>query len=461
MKLSGYMGLQRGVRLYALDADPPLPTTSNLRWATQEGELDEPSQGDAITYALEATTDAGRPVTYTIKDGSLPDGLTLARNGTISGTIAAAEGFFYFTVTATDGISSADRSFSFSVIAPPEWFTDAGTVGAFAQGETFQRSLIALSPRRLSYAFASSTLPDTIAMETVEETALADFYRDYADLQGYVTTQVGAPTWITPKGSLGVLDNGAAVVFDIQAAGAQGEAIVNYGVVSTGRRILPAGAVLTTANGIGQISGFAGLHVIDAGDTVVTNAPTWTTPAGSLGTVNTGDAVSYLIQANGYQGQAIVDYSITSSGTRVLPVGVTISTANGVCQIAGPASLHDAFANEPFVAITPAPTWTTPAGDLGSSLNGATQTVALAASPPPGATTSFTLLSGALPGGMVLTDVDPVAGTAQISGKIDANPTTAGNTLTVARTFTFVIRVVSSNGSYSDREFSYTINVTA
>ena len=46
-------------------------------------------------------TGGANPTTYTVTSGSLPTGLTLASNGTVSGTPSAA-GTFNFTITATD-----------------------------------------------------------------------------------------------------------------------------------------------------------------------------------------------------------------------------------------------------------------------------------------------------------------------------------------------------------------------
>ncbi len=61
------------------------------------------------------------PVTYTVSGGALPDGLTLATNGVISGTPTTQAGSpFSFTVLVTDNIGrTATKSFTLTVNAAP------------------------------------------------------------------------------------------------------------------------------------------------------------------------------------------------------------------------------------------------------------------------------------------------------------------------------------------------------
>ena len=62
--------------------------------------------GDPYSYALTATGDA--PITWTISSGTLPNGLTLAENGNITG-IPTVAGKYTFTVKASNG-SMADAT---------------------------------------------------------------------------------------------------------------------------------------------------------------------------------------------------------------------------------------------------------------------------------------------------------------------------------------------------------------
>ena len=86
-------------------------------------------QGDvnpSLTTA--AATDAdGQTVTHTISSGSLPPGLSMATNGTISGTVGtiSSNTNYTFTVNATDGVNAVTRQFVISG-TPPQFMTATG-----------------------------------------------------------------------------------------------------------------------------------------------------------------------------------------------------------------------------------------------------------------------------------------------------------------------------------------------
>ncbi|MCU0116598.1 Ig domain-containing protein, partial [Curtobacterium flaccumfaciens] len=91
-----------------------------------------PARGTAYGQALSASGGTA-PYTYTLASGTLPAGLTLASNGTLSGT-ATVEGSFNFTVTATDaGSFTGDNAYSLTVAGPnlvlPASSLPAGTAG--------------------------------------------------------------------------------------------------------------------------------------------------------------------------------------------------------------------------------------------------------------------------------------------------------------------------------------------
>ena len=76
-------------------------------------------------FSSVAATDAdGQAVTHTIASGTLPNNLTLATNGTWTGTpdAVATQTTYTFTVHATDGTNAVNRQFSF-IINPPNIIT--------------------------------------------------------------------------------------------------------------------------------------------------------------------------------------------------------------------------------------------------------------------------------------------------------------------------------------------------
>ena len=98
--------------------------------------------GSAYTQAVTASGGTA-PYAYAITAGALPAGLTLASNGTLSGT-ATAGGTFNFTVTATDSSSGSgpytgSRAYAFTVGAPtvalaPASLPAATIATAYSQG---------------------------------------------------------------------------------------------------------------------------------------------------------------------------------------------------------------------------------------------------------------------------------------------------------------------------------------
>ena len=80
------------------------------------------------TLTTAAATDAdGQTVTHTISSGSLPTGLSMATNGTISGTVGTISSStdYTFTVNATDGVNAVTRQFVITG-TPPQFMTATG-----------------------------------------------------------------------------------------------------------------------------------------------------------------------------------------------------------------------------------------------------------------------------------------------------------------------------------------------
>jgi len=97
-----------------------LDAGSNPSWSTASGNLTTSLEGLSVSTSVLATdVDAGQTITYSLVSGSLPTGLSLNSNsGAITGTAGSvgADTTSTFTLSASDGVNSATRSFNIVVI---------------------------------------------------------------------------------------------------------------------------------------------------------------------------------------------------------------------------------------------------------------------------------------------------------------------------------------------------------
>ena len=129
----------------------PLITTTNL----PDGALDTP-------YSADLTAIGATPITWTISDGSLPDGLTLDEStGKISGTISAT-GIFTFTVQASNSGGTDSRPFTilvpFGEARAPKITTENLTEGFTNSPYGFKLTATGTAP--LTWSLAEGSLPD-------------------------------------------------------------------------------------------------------------------------------------------------------------------------------------------------------------------------------------------------------------------------------------------------------------
>jgi putative Ig domain-containing protein len=132
---------------------PPLTvTTSTLRIATT-----------GIAYTATLSASGGGSLTWSLAAGSLPAGLQLAANGTISGTPTAV-GSSTFTVKVTDGSRSSTRELSLRVIAP-----FAAATPAMQPGEVGRPLTVSLSATGgitpYAWSLGSGTLPAGLLLD--------------------------------------------------------------------------------------------------------------------------------------------------------------------------------------------------------------------------------------------------------------------------------------------------------
>jgi len=137
---------------------PPLTvTTSTLRIATT-----------GIAYSTTLTASGATSLTWSVAGGSLPAGLQLAGNGTISGTPTTV-GTSTFTVKVSDGSRTSTKQLTLRVIAP---FAVASPAPEPAEvGRPFSAALTAtggITP--YAWALASGALPAGVTLDPAQGT---------------------------------------------------------------------------------------------------------------------------------------------------------------------------------------------------------------------------------------------------------------------------------------------------
>lgn len=112
---------------------------------------------------LSATdADGGSSVTYSLVSGSLPTGISLSSNGTLSGTPSTSQ--ISATIRATDsGGNYIDRTFLFN--RKPVWNTTS--LAQATQGSSYSQTLSASDDTSItSYTLVSGTLPSGLSLNT-------------------------------------------------------------------------------------------------------------------------------------------------------------------------------------------------------------------------------------------------------------------------------------------------------
>ncbi len=91
-------------------------------WNTTAGSLGTFSEGSSVSIQLSATDPEGTTLSYTVTSGALPSGVTISSNGLISGTLPgiSTNTTYSFTVTASDGVNTAVRTFTITSVALAE-----------------------------------------------------------------------------------------------------------------------------------------------------------------------------------------------------------------------------------------------------------------------------------------------------------------------------------------------------
>lgn len=443
--------------------------------------------GTAYSQTLASASGGTAPYTYTIASGALPAGISLASDGTLSGTPTAG-GTYNFTVTATDSstgtgpFTATSGTLTLTVAAPtitlsPSTLSNATVATAYSQTLTASGGTAAYT-----YAIASGALPAGLTLSssgvlsgtptaggtfnfTVAATDSSTGSGPYTGSRAY-SLNVNAPTLaITPAS--GNLSASAGVAYSQAFTVSGGLApytyslVVNSGTMPTGLAFnagtgvlfgtpLTTGVVNFTVTATDHSTG-TGPYSTSGTYTLTTSAPTVTVSPTTLVAATAGVAYSQTVTASG--GATPYTYAVTS-GT--LPAGLSLNGTTGA--ISGTPTAGGMF--NPTITATDAHGFT---GTRAYSLSVGAATISLSpatlanatigtaysqAVTASGGTPAYTyaVTAGALPAGMTLTS----------SGVLSGTPTAGG-------TFNFIITSTDSStgtGPYTgSRAYTLTVGV--
>nr|WP_238148576.1 putative Ig domain-containing protein [Xanthomonas campestris] len=301
------------------------------------------TRGTAYSQTLSASGGTA-PYTYAVSAGNVPAGLTLASNGTLSGT-ATVEGSFNFTVTATDANTfTASQAYAVTVAGPnlavPASNLPAGTAG--------QAYTAAISPATggtapYSYALTTGALPSGVVLDaatgalsgTPTVSGTFNFTLTVTDStpspaaqasQSYTLSIAGA-TLVPGQPTLPPAVRGTPYSQVLTATG--GVAPYTYSVASG---TLPAGLTLAS-NGVlsgtptAEGSTSFTIAVADAGNATATQAYTFTvTTAAPVAVADTAATMS----------DAAVTVPVTTNDTgNITAIAIATAPTNGTAVVNG------------------------------------------------------------------------------------------------------------------------------
>ena len=385
---------------------------------------------------------AGGP--YTFSSSDLPGGLTMASNGSISGTPNTSGTFTYHvTVTDKDGNHSTIQC---SITINPPLSVTCGTNNVGEVGIAFNSGPMTVTGGTAPYTYSIvGTLPAGLSLNTSNgaitgtATASGTFTVKVTDASGATSTScnitINPPLSVTcgttTVGEVGIAFNSGPMTVT------GGTAPYTYSIVGT----LPAGLSLNTSNGAitgtATASGTFTVKVTDASGATSTSCNITINPPLSVtcGTTTVGEVGvafnSGPMTVTG--GTAPYTYSIVGT----LPAGLSLNTSNGAITGTATASgtftvkvtdANGASSTSCQITINPALSvtcGTTTVGEVGVAFNSGPMTVT-------GGTAPYTYsIVGTLPAGLSLnTSNGAITGTATASG-------------------TFTVKVTDANGASS------------
>ncbi len=449
----------------------PTPLTIN------SSSLPSGTTGSPYSSSLQAGGGTA-PYSWAFTSGSLPAGVSLAANGTISGN-PAVSGTFSFTATVADSASPAQtKSATFSlVVAPPSIGITTTTVPSGTIGSSYS-SVLQASGGIAPYAWSitSGALPSGLTLAatsgvisgTPTATGTFSFTVTVADAESPALTKSAGFSFVVTPASLAIITSslpagtqGSSYNRTLQATG--GTTPYNWSI-TTGA--LPTGLTLSATTGM--ISGTPtvsgnfsfGVTVQDAGSPAQTATATVTLSLVAAGTPlaisstsvpagATGQIYNALLNATG--GTGPYTWSITS-GT--LPAGLSLATSTGTISgtptASGSTSLtfkvvdssSPAQAKSITLTLVIAQALVITTASLPSGTKGSAYSNTMAAT---GGTTpySWSIGAGSLPAGLSL---------ASTTGLISGTPNTKG-------TFGFTVTVTDAGNPAQAKSVAFSLVV--
>ena len=444
-------------------------------------------------------TTPGVATTFTITAGSLPPGLTLNLDGTITGT-PTTPGSYAVTITATNGTLTAASSLIITVPPAAALSLSYVTPQVFAAGTPITARLATLGNATpgitTTFSLSLGSLPDGLALQadgSITGTPLTPGVSLFAitAINGSRSVTANLSYTVTPSTGLGLAYTTPVTFAAGTSITAQSAALNNAtpGVLTTyavTSGTLPAGLTLNTDGTITGTPTTPGVTTFTVtatnGARTATSTPTYTVtpsatltesyPASPVFVAGTPISLQAPTIANATPG-ITTTYAVTS-GT--LPAGLTLNadgTITGTPTTPGVTTFTVTATNGARTA-TSTPTYTvTPSAALtvgyttpvtftaGSAITSQTASVSNAT---PGLSTTYAVTSGSLPTGLTID-----ASTGAISGNPSApgvyaftvTATNGARTATSSPTYTVTPAAALTVGYTTPVTFPISVGITA
>jgi hypothetical protein len=433
--------------------------------------------GTSYTWTATTSGGSGGPVTWAVTSGTLPTGLSLATDGTVSGT-ATAVGSSAVTLTATDSTTSASATVTFHVYDPVT-VTDA-TLPSGIVGSAYSTALSSSAGASATWSVPSpSTAPPGLTLAsngtlsgTPTTAGTWSFTARAYDPASTTSATMTVSLAVVPKvavthAPLADATTGVAWSDSFDAPGGTGTSTwsISAGSLPPGLSVTPTGASTATVSGTPTAAGSYAFTLSATNAATAASASSTASIPLSLRvadpllvtTSTVPDAVpgvAYTATIGARGGVGPLTFSMTAGS--VLPTGVSLSSGgvlSGTAATVGDYPLGVTVTDSRGVPATGTLTLSVVAqlditvGNVTPMLVGTGTGVTITAAGGSGGPIAWTVKSGALPPGLSLVN------TATLSPSFDGVATTPGS-------YTFQL-AVDNTGSVPHAETSITIVVAA